>query len=508
MKATFKIWMGVLIVVGAVVLSPLLVSRITYAVESGKQQAAREELTELAKHDRLSELFRSVAKAVKPAVVTVRTVKEIEIRFPGFQGWEMFDDDNSPFGFRFRTPRGERKRPKQRRRIPGLGSGVVIDAEEGIVLTNYHVVGDADEVEVVLADGRKYDAKWVRSDRMTDLAVVKIDADGLIEAPLGDSDDAKVGDWVLAIGSPKGLPQTVTAGIISAKGRHTQSRGEMYQDFIQTDAAINKGNSGGPLVNMRGEVIGINNSIVTSSAFSGNEGIGFAIPSNMAKDVIEQLIDKGRVVRGYLGVWIEDLNPLAVKSLDLPDTDGVLVTKIIEDSPADEAGIQIEDVIVSIDGKETPDVNQLRNLVASIHPGEEVEVDIYRKGDKKTLDVEITARPNDMSAMGGIGGEPYESERTTFGIRVTGLTKELAEKYGYKRIVSGVLIKEVEEGSEASEQGVRVGMVVTHVQGKEIESVEEFNKVIERIKSGEVLRLRLVDPDGSARLVFLESKEP
>jgi serine protease Do len=374
MVKTSKTWLpsvlAVLLLVCGAVFAPIVAGRIAYAVEQGRHEATREQLAELSKHDQLSALFRAVAKVVKPAVVTVRTIKEIEVR--EFGDWLPFGEDDSPFGFRFQMPRRPRGEPRRRRMVHGLGSGVIVDAANGYILTNYHVVGDADEVEVILADGKKFDAKSVGTDQLTDIAVLKIAADGLVEAPLGDSDELEVGDWVLAIGSPKGLPQTVTAGIVSAKGRHTRARGQMYQDFIQTDAAINKGNSGGPLVNMRGEVIGLNNFIMTSSGLSGNEGIGFAIPSNMAKNVMAQLIDTGTVVRGYLGVWMRDLTPTAIKALNLPEgTEGVLVSKVIADSPADKAQMKMEDVIVSVNGKQTPDMNQLRNLIASMRPDTE-----------------------------------------------------------------------------------------------------------------------------------------
>ena len=341
---------------------------------------------------------------------------------------------------------------------------------------------------------------------MTDLALVKIEADRLVEAPLGDSDEAKVGDWVLAIGSPRGLPQTVTAGIISAKGRHLRlGQQGLYQDSLQTDAAINKGNSGGPLVNMKGEVIGINNAIASESG--GNEGIGFAIPSNMARDIMNQLIDKGKVVRGFLGIQMNELTEAGAKALGLPDAEGVLVSKVVEDSPADKAGIRIEDVIVSVNGKKTPDMNQLRNLIASITPGETVEVVIYRKGEKKTLKVKMESQPQDMFAGLGVPGAEGEGETAMLGIRVVDLTPERAKKYGYEEVPKGVLIAGVEDESEAAEQGLREGMVITHVQGSEIEKVKEFTKALEAVKAPEVLRIRVIDPAGNARLIFLELKD-
>ncbi len=505
MTKIFRPWaplfLAMVLIAGSVVLAPPLTWRIAYAAERARQDATRDELADLSMHDQLSQLFRAVAEVVKPAVVEVRTTKEIEM--PDF--FSPFGDDRLPLPFRFRF-RGPRGRGRRSQRQMGLGSGVVVDAKNGYVLTNYHVVGKVDEVEVILADGRKFEGKWVRGDALSDLAVVKIEADRLTEAPLGDSDEAKVGDWVLAIGSPRGLPQTVTAGIISAKGRHPRlGRGGMYQDSLQTDAAINKGNSGGPLVNMKGEVIGINNAIASESG--GNEGIGFAIPSNMARDVMKQLIDKGKVVRGFLGIQMNELTEAGAKALELPDTEGVLVSKVVEDSPADKAGIRIEDVIVRVDGKKTPGTNQLRNLVASIAPGETVEVVIYRKGRKKTLKVTIELQPKDMFAGVRVPGVGGEGERVMLGIRVVNLTEDRAKKYGYEEVPKGVLIAAVEDDSEAAEQGLRQGMVITHVQGEEIESVKEFTKALEGVKAPKVLRMRAIDPAGNARLIFLELKD-
>ena len=373
-------------------------------------------------------------------------------------------------------------------------------------MTNHHVVKDADEVQIVLPDGRKLGTEWVRADPDSDLAVVKTKPDRLVEARLGDSDATEVGDWVLAIGAPQRLPQTVTAGIISAKGRSRRNV-NMYQDYIQTDAAINRGNSGGPLVNMKGEVIGINNMIITSSAFSGNEGIGFAIPSNMAKGIMDQLIDKGEVVRGWLGVGIQDLAPEAVESLKLPDTDGVLVVSVIPDAPAEKAGLKLEDVIVSVNGKKTPSVNELRNLVASIKPGTEVPVEIYRKGKKKTIMVRLETRPAELSAAwegeSAIGRGPVEA----LGLSVATVTDELSTAFGYEDPVEGVLITRVDEDSEAAENGLTKGMLVTHVQGERVGTVEEFEEALATVKPARSVRLRVTDPSGRARLVFIRIRK-
>jgi len=503
MTQSARTWISLTLVLGVVtgvmLLGPQVANRIAYAVETGKQEATLEQLAELSGHDRLSMLFRAVAKSVKPAVVEVRTKKKIVQRY--VDPFEFFDDEDLPFRFRFRVPRRRGREQRYYRR--GLGSGVIVDAANGYVLTNYHVVGDADDVQVVLSDEREFDTEWVRADPDSDLAVVKIKADRLVEAPLGDSDSAQVGDWVLAIGAPQGLPQTVTAGIISAKGRSRRAL-RTYQDYIQTDAAINRGNSGGPLVNMKGEVIGINNMIITSSAYSGNEGIGFAVPSNMAKGIVAQLIDKGEVIRGWLGVGIQDLSPEAVEDFQLPDTNGVLVASVIPDTPAEKAGIKIEDVIVSVNGKKTPTANELRNLVASIKPGTKIPVVLYRDGKKKTIAVKLEARPAELSAAWEGEGPAEKRSVGALGLSVRTMTDDLAEKYGYEDPTEGAIIVNVDPDSEAAENGLSEGMCVTHVQGKRIESAEEFEEVLETVAPSPRVRLRVTDPSGGARLVFLK----
>ncbi len=278
----------------------------------------------LANADTLSPLFIRVARVLKPAVVEVRVTKRVKMEdMPDAdQFFQHFFGGDNPFG-EPQTP-GQPSHPRSRDYIQrGIGSGVIVDAKNGYVLTNFHVVGGAEETQVVLYDGRTVKVEWVRTDAMSDLAVLKVDGKDLVDAPLGDSDASQVGEWVLAFGSPEGLPQTVTAGIISAKGRVTDHT-NTYQSFLQTDAAINHGNSGGPLVNSRGEIIGINTAIVSESG--GNEGIGFAIPSNMVRNVMTQLIEKGKVTRGYLGVTIQAVDENLAKSFNLPTTHGALVT--------------------------------------------------------------------------------------------------------------------------------------------------------------------------------------
>ena len=480
---------------------------------AAQDAASHNQLAEMAQADSLSRLFRAVSDVVKPAVVEVRVVKRIER--PGLQ-FEMPDgSEDLPLPFRMRRPRRIQPRSVP---VTGLGSGVIIDAENGYVVTNAHVVDDADEVRVVLADGREFKAEWVRSDPGlsmgpdpslarpgTDLAVVKINAEGLKELPLGDSDTGEVGDWVLAVGSPRGLPQTVTAGIISAKGRHGLGGLAGYQNFIQTDAAINKGNSGGPLVNMRGEVIGINDAIASFSG--GNEGIGFAIPSNLVRYVTEQLISEGKVVRGFLGIRPQDLSDRLIESLELPVDEGVLIAQVVPDSPAAEAGLEVEDVIVSIDGRATPDANQLRFVAAAIRPGQTVAVEFYRGGEKRTVEVTIAPRP-EAAADAQNGGAADAVGAARYGLRVQTLGEDLAQRFGYDATIAGVVITSVDELSDAAEQGLEPGMVITHVDGKAVGTAEQFNNAVTEAGEAAYLRLRVMAPDGGARVLLIAPNEP
>jgi len=494
-----------LVMLCTVLVGPPVARQITYAVESGRRQASITALAELGRHDRMSALFRDVAKAVKPAVVVVHVKQKVDyapVPFPEMDDFfrRFFGDDvPGPFRFRWRTPQRQPEREFFYRR--GLGSGVVVDAERGYVLTNWHVVHDADEVEIALHDGRKLDADWVRTDRQTDLAVLKIKPDRLHEARLGDSDHAEVGDWVLAIGAPEGLPQTVTAGIISAKGRTTGRGG--YESLIQTDAAINHGNSGGPLVNMRGEVIGINTAIVSRTGV--NEGIGLSIPSNMAKGIMRQLIDSGEVVRGYLGVTIQNVDDRLARSFNLPHRKGALVTMVAEGSPAEKAGVKTGDFIVELDGHAVEGVNELRNRVAAIEPGTQVKMGVYRDGRKQILHVRIGKQPADMAGAFGQGedGGRRDDAVGRFGLEVATMNDDYARKFGYSRKPQGVVILSVDERSSAAEQGLRPGDVITNVQGKEISSVDDLARSLSSKTSSPGVRMRVRSPNGGIRFVFV-----
>ena len=496
------------LVAGGWLWGPELVGRAAFAVEKGRTQAAREELARLSKHDQLSVLFRAVAKATKPAVVEVRTTKRIKVRRPAMPGMDEFFKRR--FGDDFEFFFGPGGQPGREWTFPsrGLGSGVIVDAKKGYILTNHHVVRGADKVEIVLADKRKFKTEWIRSDWQTDLAIVKIRPDRLIDAPLGDSDKAQVGDWVLAIGAPEGLPQTVTAGILSAKGRTTNAAGIRYESFLQTDAAINRGNSGGPLVNMRGEVIGINARIV-SRTFGGNEGIGLAIPSNMARDVMKQLIDTGKVVRGYLGVGIQDVTGPLARSLKLPDTKGSLIRQVFEDTPAAKAGLKVGDFIVAVDGRAVANSNELRNLIAGVPPGRRAKIKVIRGGKTRTVPVKIGEQPRQWAAAMGREdeGPPRPKAVENFGLDVATFDKELATKYKYKKPVPGVVITGVDAGSDAAEQGLRVGTVILQVGGKPVKTAEAFAKAMSATEAASGIRLLVTDARGTQRFVFITPKK-
>ncbi len=368
---------GTAVIAAAVLYVPVLIGQIG---QNGMAQTAAqgEPLDELPEQDVLSPLFRAVTRTMIPAVVVVAAAERIEL-----------DDAQGRRGIPDLPPRrGRQGQPPELFQV-GVGSGIIVDADNGYILTNWHLVRDADRVQVILADGRSFNTEWIRTDARTDLAVVKIEADDLIAASLGDSKQADVGDLVLAIGAPRGLAHTVTAGIISAKGRTT---GQIYETYIQTDAAINPGNSGGPLVNMRAEVIGVNTAIVGSQAVF--QGIGLAIPSNTARTVMEQLIERGEVVRGYLGVQIQDVRAPMTERLGLPDEEGAMVVAVEPDGPADSGGIEPEDVIVSVDGNAIANSYDLQLVVSELEPGTMAQVEFYREGQMQTVEVEIGVLPD------------------------------------------------------------------------------------------------------------------
>ncbi|QEM67360.1 DegQ family serine endoprotease [Geobacter sp. FeAm09] len=428
--------------------------------------------------------FVELAKRLKPTVVNIRTTKNIKprqrARHPQFQQnpFNNFFDDF--FGRYFdETPQ---QRP---RREQALGTGFIISAE-GYILTNNHVVSGADEVMVKLSDGREIKGELKGSDEKLDLALIKIsEKEKLPVAELGNSDNLEVGEWVMAIGNPFGLAQTVTAGIVSAKGRVIGSG--PYDDYIQTDASINPGNSGGPLFDVNGKVIGINTAII-----AGGQGIGFAIPINMAKDIVTQLRDKGKVTRGYLGVRFQPLTADLAKSFGLDSDKGALIANVEKDTPADKAGLKAGDIILEYDGKPITEGNELPRYVAVTPIDKKVKLVIFRDGKKQEVGVTI-ARLKDGEAQ---AAAPGTTESASIGIVVQELTKELASRLGI-RDSKGLIVSEVKPGSPAEEAGISAGDMVVEINGQRPDTQEKYTAAAAALKKGDVARLLLKRPDGA-----------
>ncbi|RME62864.1 MAG: DegQ family serine endoprotease, partial [Nitrospirae bacterium] len=359
---------------------------------------------------------------------------------------------------------------KRKYKTSSLGSGVIV-SEDGYILTNNHVIKDADEILVKLVDKREFKGKVIGSDPKTDLAVVKIDAKGLPAIKIGNSDELKVGEVVLAVGNPFGLSHTITMGIVSAVGRSNVGVAD-YEDFIQTDAAINPGNSGGALVNIRGELIGINTAIFSTSG--GYMGIGFAIPSNMARSVMQSIIKYGKVIRGWLGVTIQDLTKELAEEFKVKGQKGALVTDVVKDSPADKAGLKKGDVIVEFQGKEVRDVRHLRNMVAETPPGTEATLKIIRKGKEKTLTVTIGEFPEEMAALRG-----EHITNALKGVSIQNLTPEIREQLDIPERVKGVVVTSVEPDSPAYGKLLR-GDVIEEINGEKVENIKDYERAISK----------------------------
>jgi serine protease Do len=409
--------------------------------------------------------FSDLAEKVRPGVVNIQVVKKVKnIGFrnlPGnpFGGQNPFGDFFGPFS-QGNPPGGFEQR--------GVGSGFIM-SREGYILTNNHVVEEADQIKVKLANGKEYEGKVIGRDPKTDLALVKIEgAPDLQSLSLGNSEDLKVGSWVVAVGSPFGLEQTVTAGIVSAKGRVIGSG--PYDNFIQTDASINPGNSGGPLINTKGEVVGINTAIIAEG-----QGIGFAIPINTAKEIVPQLEEKGHVTRGWLGVSIQEVTPALAKSFDLKEKQGALVAQVVSGGPAEKAGIEQGDVILRFDGKEIAESKDLPRIVSSTSVGKTVTVKLLRNGKV----VERQVKVGEMEEKVDISKLP--SSHKTLGIAVQNLTPEIAKELGVKRD-AGIAVTQVEPGSPAADAGIQTGDVILQVNRKPVKNVEDFAQKVERAK--------------------------
>ncbi len=443
--------------------------------------------------DRSAKAFARVVKDVKPAVVHIAVQSTVEMD----SEYQQFF--NNPFFERFFGPQYRFQDPYHRKRQQqGMGSGFIID-KDGHILTNNHVVEKADKITVTLADKTEVEAKLIGTDPKSDVALIKIDVNhDLPVVELGDSEELEVGEWVIAIGNPFGLDQTVTVGVVSAKGRSQVGINE-YENFIQTDAAINPGNSGGPLLNIHGQVVGINSALYSRTG--GYMGIGFAIPINMAKFIKEQLQNKGSVTRGYLGVGIQDVDEGLAESFGLDKAGGVLIVDVQEDTPASTAGIKSQDILIKLDGIELLDSQDLRNRIAQTIPGTTVALDIIRDGKPLQLKVEIGEQPADFGnvAQGGNGSNPL----STFGLVVQDLTPDLAEQLGFKGL-QGVVISEVEPGSSAAEIGLKPGYLIEEVQKVKVTSMAELRQVMQQTDASSRVLLRVRFGQNS-RYVVLKS---
>ncbi len=447
--------------------------------------------------DSLSAAFRQATDVVQPSIVSITSEKEFRIsgqfgnRTPQIPDeFRRFFGDN--FEQFFNQPESDRRGIQR-----GFGSGVII-SDDGYILTNNHIVAGADEVTVKLQNGSTQTATVVGTDPRTEVAVIKIEASDLPIAVVGDSDEVRVGDWILAIGGPFGFENTVTAGIVSAKGRSSVGIAD-YENFIQTDAAINPGNSGGPLINMQGEVIGINTAIATRTG--ANAGVGFSIPSNMARSIANALIKGGRVERGFLGVVIQDLTPDLAASFGFDAQGGVLIGDVAKDGPGASAGLKPGDIILKLNGKPATNASAFRNAVAATAPRTTVEVEIFRNG--RTINLKVT--------LGLLGSEPITDVPIAnpvakeLGIVVRTLTPELISELGLDGDQTGVVIAEVEQGGLAAQFGLRHRDVIVSVNGLVVNNEAAFYKAVSQNDLKRGIRMQVVS-DGIKRFVFIRSR--
>ena len=441
---------------------------------------------------KLSDSLAEVAEAVKPSVVNISTTTTTVVdenpmgdmfNDPLFR--RFFGDPSNPHG-------GGKQKQKQKQKASALGSGVIV-SDNGYILTNNHVIKNADEIKVLLTDKREFKGKVIGSDPKTDLAIIKIDAKGLPVLPFGDSGALKIGDVVFAVGNPFGLNQTITMGIVSAVGRSNVGIAD-YEDFIQTDAAINPGNSGGALVSSEGRLVGINTAIFSTSG--GYMGIGFAIPSNMARSVMDSIIKHGRVIRGWFGVSIQNLTTDLADHFGIKDRQGALVSDVVKDSPAQKAGIKRSDVIVAYNGKKVADATALRNLVADTKPGTTVEVTVVRDKAEKVLKVAVSEQPEARKVV-----RKVERDNALKGVSVQDLTPDLRSSLNIPDEVAGVVVAGIASDSVA--QGlITQGDVIQQVNGRDTGSARDFENVVSSIKTKDAVLLLIYRGGGSLYLTI------
>ena len=409
--------------------------------------------------------FSEIVKAVRPSVVNISSIKIVK-RQPG-----PFDEF---FDFFYPFPDGRSKKWKEQ----SLGSGVIV-SEDGYIVTNYHVVEQSDDIKVILFDKRSFRAKIIGADPKTDISIIKIDAKGLPVIPWGDNERIEVGEFVLAIGNPFGLSHTVTMGIISAVGRADVGIAD-YEDFIQTDAAINPGNSGGPLVNIKGELIGINTAIFSKTG--GYQGIGFAVPSNMVRIVMGQLIKGGKVTRGWIGVTIQELTPELAQKFGLKISDGALVSDIVKGGPAHKAGIMRGDIILEFDNKKVKDVGTFRNMVAQSLVGSQIKMKLLRKDREVAVTATITELPSEVASTAPGTSPDMEMARNALsGIAVMDLNRAIAKQLGIYKDEKGVVVVKIEPGTAAEDANIKKGDIIQEIDRQKIEGLNDFNRVVSRI---------------------------
>ncbi len=444
--------------------------------------------------------FADLAEKLSPAVVNIST-KQL-VKSPHLNEMPQFPP-GSPFEDLFRDFFDQQQGQQRSRRVTSLGSGFIIDAA-GIIVTNNHVIAQADEITVNLSDGSQLAAELVGRDPKTDLAVLKVETDKRLPfVNFGTSDNIRVGDWVLAIGNPFGLGGSVSAGIISAENRNINSG--PYDSFLQTDAAINRGNSGGPLFNLDGEVVGVNTAIISPSG--GSIGIGFAIPSNIAANVVTQLREFGETRRGWLGVRIQSVTDELAESFGLDKARGALVAEVTDGGPAKQAGIRVGDVILSFNDEDVPEMRELPRIVAGTEVGKEVEVVVWRDGEKKEFDVTL-GRLEDFERAEGVAADPSDDQGSAIaelGLTLLPLNDIVREQFGIAENIEGVAVIDVEPASAAAEKGIRPGDVIVEVAQQEVRSPGEIAKKVEEIrKSDKKSVLLLLNRGGDLRFVAVK----